>query len=99
MEKVEAAGAVVKRNITLRRFSPEDSTMINEMSCKHPSAPIIQIAMLSLLGHDYPAGFAEFTSGLIDPPIRSMKELVDFNEKNALRALPEGMVGRQIKCQ
>jgi Asp-tRNA(Asn)/Glu-tRNA(Gln) amidotransferase A subunit family amidase len=35
MDKIEEAGAVVKRNINLRRFSSEDSEMIVAMSCEH----------------------------------------------------------------
>lgn len=72
MNKIEAAGAIVTRNVTLRKISPEDDQLIN-----------------SIAWHDYSAGFENFTAGLIDPPVRTLSDLVEFNKKNAEQAMPE----------
>lgn len=42
------------------------------------------------LDHDYAAGFVKFSEGLIEPPVGSIPDLVEFNIKHAERAMPYG---------
>ncbi|KAK3984312.1 amidase signature domain-containing protein [Cladorrhinum sp. PSN332] len=73
VDKIEAAGAVVSRNVTLRRFGPEEDKLF-----------------ASTTWRDYYNGFADFTAGLIDPPVRTLKDLIAFNNQHCDEAMPEG---------
>ncbi|KAI1274949.1 amidase signature domain-containing protein [Xylaria sp. FL0933] len=79
LSKLELAGAVVHRNIGLRRWSEKDDEMFNALSYR-----------------DYATGFFEFTEGLIKPPVKNIKELVEFNRKNAERAMPPDNPGQDF---
>ncbi|MCJ1435812.1 hypothetical protein MMC27_005187 [Xylographa pallens] len=43
----------------------------------------------SVAFHQIPSLMEEFCSKLIDPPVRSLAELIEWNRKNASRAMPE----------
>ncbi|KAK3331558.1 amidase signature domain-containing protein [Apodospora peruviana] len=48
----------------------------------------------SIAWHDYGPGFADFTAGMINPPVRTLSELVEFNKKHHEEAMPEGCEGQ-----
>ncbi|KAI0873856.1 amidase signature domain-containing protein [Hypoxylon argillaceum] len=73
MYLVEKAGAHVKRDIPLRKFSPEDDDMFD--------------AILAIDTHNL---FPHFISGLDHSPVKTMQDLVDFNEKHADICLQPG---------
>ncbi|KAJ8129603.1 hypothetical protein O1611_g4029 [Lasiodiplodia mahajangana] len=79
VSKLESAGAIIHRDIDLRRWTGEDNDMFRALSY-----------------NDYGAGFVTFTEGLIEPPVRSIPELIDFNEKHADRAMPQDNPGQDI---
>ncbi|KAK0612445.1 amidase signature domain-containing protein [Bombardia bombarda] len=77
LDKIEAAGAIMTRNISLRRVSSEDDKQLT-----------------NIIWHDFPAGFEEFTAGLIEPPVRTLPDLVDYNTKHADQAMPPEYPGQ-----
>ncbi|KAI0521431.1 amidase signature domain-containing protein [Xylaria bambusicola] len=77
--KLESAGAIIHRDIDLRRWTGEDQDMWR-----------------ALTYHDYGHGFVEFTDGLIDPTVRTMSDLIDFNKKHAEQAMPPDNPGQDI---
>jgi hypothetical protein len=100
VEKVETAGAIVTLNVTLRKISVEDHKLINSIACVYLSrvsttkgvvvSQDLPHPLNYATGHDYARGFEMFTSGLIDPPVRTLQELVEFNKKHASQAMQEG---------
>ncbi|KAI1201528.1 amidase signature domain-containing protein [Nemania serpens] len=67
------------RSIKLRRWTADDSEMLNALSY-----------------HDYAAGFVKFSEGLIEPPVGSIPDLVEFNIKHAERAMPYDNPGQDF---
>lgn len=41
--------------------------------------------------HDFARHFPSFVAGYLDPPIKTVEDLVKFNSDNAEKALPGGM--------
>lgn len=45
---------------------------------------------------DYAAGFVKFSEGFIEPPVRSIPKLVEFNIEHAERAMPHDNPGQDF---
>ncbi|KAM0418618.1 hypothetical protein ACHAPT_012421 [Fusarium lateritium] len=96
---VEQAGALVKRNIKLRRFGSEDDQMFNDLSSKQP-LPVtlvsVEMAKICREVRDYVIEFADFLKGLDHSPVHTMQDLIKYNDDHASECFPPGSPGQEI---
>ncbi|KAJ5724093.1 amidase signature domain-containing protein [Penicillium malachiteum] len=78
-DKIASTGAIVKRNIKLRRFSSEDDKMFNDVSST-----------------DYVNQLAEFLKDMQGSPVKTMQDLVEFNNDHSSDCFSPGSPGQEI---
>ncbi|KAI1348678.1 amidase signature domain-containing protein [Xylaria sp. FL0043] len=94
LSKLDSAGAVVHRNICMR-VECIRLPYFNNINLRRWSGEDNE--MFNALSYqDYATGFVEFTEGLIKPPVKSISELVEFNKRNAERAMPPDNPGQDF---
>jgi hypothetical protein len=90
-KRIERAVPIVKRDVELWLFCPEDDEMFNSVGCISPKDLFSLVSMMARgIDHDFPTTFAEFIKNYKHTSVHSVRELVGFNEANKKRALPQG---------